>query len=32
KISLADLAAPHAPGSLIPLQSLGVNFDSPGME
>ena len=32
KISLADLAAPQAPGSFIPLHSLGVEFDSPGME
>ena len=32
KISLADLAAPRAPGSLIPLHSLGVDLDSPGME
>jgi len=32
QITLADLAAPHAPGSLIPLHSLGVNLDSAGME
>ena len=32
KITLADLAAPQAPGSLIPLHSLGVDFDSAGLE
>jgi FeS assembly SUF system regulator len=32
KISLADLAAPQTPGSLIPLETLGVELDSRGME
>ena len=32
QITLADLAAPRASGSLIPLHNLGVNLDSAGME
>jgi Rrf2 family protein len=32
KITLADLAAPRFPGSLVPLSSLGVDFDSAGLE
>ena len=32
KITLADLAAPRAPGSLLPLRDLGVSLDSAGSE
>jgi FeS assembly SUF system regulator len=32
KITLADLAAPRAPGSLIPLRDVGVSLDSAGSE
>ena len=32
KVTLADLAAPRAPGSLIPLRDLGVSLDSAGSE
>ena len=32
KITLADLAGPRAPGSLIPLRDVGVSLDSAGSE
>ncbi len=32
KITLADLATPQAPGSIIPFQSLGVDLGSAGLE
>jgi FeS assembly SUF system regulator len=32
EITLADLAAPQPPGSLIPLKSLGVNLGSAGLD
>jgi FeS assembly SUF system regulator len=32
KITLADLAAPEVPGSVLPLELLGVDFDSAGLE
>jgi len=32
KITLADLAAPPLPGTVIPLKSLGVNLERVGLE